>query len=326
MKFGGRSRPLVSVVVPVYNVADYLPHCLESLLAQRRVDLDIVVVDDGSTDGSGAIADGYAARGATGPRGAHRQPRPGRRPQRGTSAHQRRVRRVRRLRRRRRARGVRRHGPVAGGVGLRLRHRVDRLVGADRPPRAAVDAPAAPPGSRRRPRQPSTRRSWATCSPGTSCSGATFWESAGLAWPEGIRYEDQPTTTRAYLAGRFDVLPEIVYHWRIRDDGTSITQQRASVDRPRGPAGDQADGAGERRGLTGRRRGPAVLPGPGAGRRPAPLLPADPGLLRRVVGTCWSRACGSCGATGPWCTADSRRCTGSPAGWSSRVAARTPPR
>jgi CDP-glycerol glycerophosphotransferase len=57
-----------------------------------------------------------------------------------------------------------------------------------------------------------------------------FWRSAGLSWPEGVRYEDQPTTTRAYLGGRFDVLAEHVYHWRIRDDGSSITQQRASID------------------------------------------------------------------------------------------------
>jgi CDP-glycerol glycerophosphotransferase len=44
-----------------------------------------------------------------------------------------------------------------------------------------------------------------------------------------VRYEDQPTTTRAYLAGTFDVVPDVVYHWRIRHDGSSITQQRASV-------------------------------------------------------------------------------------------------
>ncbi len=56
-----------------------------------------------------------------------------------------------------------------------------------------------------------------------------FWQSQGLEWPEGVRYEDQPTTTRAYLAGTFDVLPDVVYHWRIRQDGSSITQQRASV-------------------------------------------------------------------------------------------------
>jgi CDP-glycerol glycerophosphotransferase len=44
-----------------------------------------------------------------------------------------------------------------------------------------------------------------------------------------VRYEDQPTTTRAFLAGTFDVVPEVVYHWRIRQDGSSITQQRAST-------------------------------------------------------------------------------------------------
>ena len=57
----------------------------------------------------------------------------------------------------------------------------------------------------------------------------SFWRSQGLEWPEGVRYEDQPTTTRAYLAGAFDVIPDVVYHWRIRADGTSITQQRAAV-------------------------------------------------------------------------------------------------
>ncbi len=45
-----------------------------------------------------------------------------------------------------------------------------------------------------------------------------------------MRYEDQPTTTLAYLrARRFGIVPEVVYHWRIRSDGTSITQQRSST-------------------------------------------------------------------------------------------------
>jgi CDP-glycerol glycerophosphotransferase len=56
------------------------------------------------------------------------------------------------------------------------------------------------------------------------------WRDHGLSWPEDVRYEDQPTTTRAYLAGRFDVIPDVVYHWRIRHDGSSITRQRASVE------------------------------------------------------------------------------------------------
>ena len=44
----------------------------------------------------------------------------------------------------------------------------------------------------------------------------SFWRDQGLAWPEGVRYEDQPTTTRPTSAGSFDVVPEVVYHWRIR--------------------------------------------------------------------------------------------------------------
>ncbi len=57
-----------------------------------------------------------------------------------------------------------------------------------------------------------------------------FWRDTGLSWPEGVRYEDQPTTTLAYLrARRFGLVPDVVYHWRIRSDGTSITQQRSSM-------------------------------------------------------------------------------------------------
>ena len=52
----------VAVIVPVYNAAAYLPRCLDSILAQTHTALSIIVVDDGSTDGSGKIADDYAAR------------------------------------------------------------------------------------------------------------------------------------------------------------------------------------------------------------------------------------------------------------------------
>ena len=82
----------------------------------------------------------------------------------------------------------------------------------------------------------------------------SFWRAQGLEWPEGVRYEDQPTTTRAYLAGTFDVVPDVVYHWRIRQDGSSITQQRASIDRPDRPVADQADGPGRRAGVRRPRR------------------------------------------------------------------------
>jgi len=54
------SGPLVSVVVPVYNVAGFLREALDSLFAQDYEPFEVVVVDDGSTDGSGAIARSYA--------------------------------------------------------------------------------------------------------------------------------------------------------------------------------------------------------------------------------------------------------------------------
>lgn len=52
--------PKVSVVLPVYNVAKYLRRALESISAQTLKEIEIIAVDDGSTDGSGAILDDYA--------------------------------------------------------------------------------------------------------------------------------------------------------------------------------------------------------------------------------------------------------------------------
>ena len=54
--------PLVSVIVPVYNGERFLRAALDSALAQTFKDFEVIVVDDGSTDSSGAIADEYAAK------------------------------------------------------------------------------------------------------------------------------------------------------------------------------------------------------------------------------------------------------------------------
>ena len=54
--------PRISVIIPVFNVEAFLPRCLDSLLAQSFPDWEAICVDDGSTDGSGAILDDYAAR------------------------------------------------------------------------------------------------------------------------------------------------------------------------------------------------------------------------------------------------------------------------
>ena len=55
-------NPFFSIIIPVYNVAPYLRECLNSVLAQTFTDWEAICVDDGSTDGSGAILDEYAAK------------------------------------------------------------------------------------------------------------------------------------------------------------------------------------------------------------------------------------------------------------------------
>lgn len=51
---------LISVIVPVYNVAEDLPRCLNSILAQKHSNIEIIAVDDGSSDHSGTVLDEYA--------------------------------------------------------------------------------------------------------------------------------------------------------------------------------------------------------------------------------------------------------------------------
>lgn len=54
-------KDLISVVIPAYNIAQYLPATLDSILAQTHENLEIIVVNDGSKDGTGAVIDRYAA-------------------------------------------------------------------------------------------------------------------------------------------------------------------------------------------------------------------------------------------------------------------------
>ena len=54
-----KEEPLISVIVPIYNVETFLLRCLESITSQTYHHLEIILVDDGSTDSSGAICDSF---------------------------------------------------------------------------------------------------------------------------------------------------------------------------------------------------------------------------------------------------------------------------
>ncbi|WP_432477413.1 glycosyltransferase family 2 protein [Nocardioides sp. GXQ0305] len=227
MRLLRRRAPLLGVVVPVYNVEKFLPACLDSLLDQTHRDLDVVVVDDGSPDRSGEIAEQYAAR----------------------------DRRVRVVHTENRGLGAARNEG--------LRHvRGDLLAFFDSddvlPPGAyaLLRDTLAESGSdfvtasfvrwenggyleprwmRRLHRE---RRLGITAEDHPEILGDVFawdkmfrrdfWDRADLRWPESTRYEDQPTTTAAYLRGRFDVIPDHVVHWRIHPQVTAATKHRAS--------------------------------------------------------------------------------------------------
>lgn len=56
-----KKRKIISVIVPIFNVSKYIDRCIESIRNQSYSDLEIILVDDGSTDSSGSICDNYAA-------------------------------------------------------------------------------------------------------------------------------------------------------------------------------------------------------------------------------------------------------------------------
>ena len=217
------------MVVPVYDVEDYLAACLDSLAAQTVGPLEVVVVDDGSTDGSAEIAEAYVAR--------HRTWKLIRTENHGLGA----------ARNRGVAEATREFLAFAdsddlipedayatlvdsleesgsdfavGSIQQLVRGRLvepeflREVMALRRTGVRATDIPAI------------TRNVFAW----TKVFRRSFYDRAGIRFPEGVRYEDQPAMMRAYLlADRFDIIRRPVYTWRIRAEGTSITQGRAQL-------------------------------------------------------------------------------------------------
>jgi CDP-glycerol glycerophosphotransferase len=221
------------VVVPVHGVERYLDECLRSLVAQHHRRWEAVLVDDGSTDRSGEIADAWA-----------------RRDHRISVVHQANA-----------GLGAARNAGLAHVRGdylafldsddLLRPSAFSTLVasleesGSDfatgsilqwrSEDDSAVDDPFREPPWMRRLHHPPAQGLRVEDRPEilgdvfawNKLFRRSWWDAAGLAWPEGVRYEDQPTTTRAFLDGTFDVLAETTYVWRIREG--SITQTRATL-------------------------------------------------------------------------------------------------
>ena len=54
------NQPLITVIIPVYNTSEYLAQCVRSVCTQTLRDIAVVLIDDGSTDGSGALCNRFA--------------------------------------------------------------------------------------------------------------------------------------------------------------------------------------------------------------------------------------------------------------------------
>ena len=221
--------PRLSVVVPIYNVERYLEECLDSIAAQTFGDFECVMVDDGSTDGSAAIAEAYAAKDS----------------------------RFRLVQQENMGLGAARNtgwrhlgegteylafvdsddtlppgayelmvstldqtgSDFAAGNALRFRtagyyqsHGHSKPFKETRLKTHVTEIPSLV----------TDRTAW------NKVYRRSFFDSAGILYPEGILYEDAPVSVpHHYLATSVDVISEPIYHWRVRELGeVSITQRK----------------------------------------------------------------------------------------------------
>ena len=221
---------VLSMVVPIYNVAPYLPDCLTSIANQVHRDLEVILVDDGSTDDSGAIAAEWAARD---PRfRLVTQPNRGLGAARNTGVEH--------------ATGdylmfvdsddvlpsyaaellvstVEQTGSdFAAGNAYRLNSKGVRPSPLHRAPFARTRLRTH---VSRQPELLSDRTAW------NKVFRREFWDSRQLRFPEGVLYEDTPVIVPAHvLAKSVDAVQLPVYYWREREGGErSITQRRTEL-------------------------------------------------------------------------------------------------
>ncbi|MEU0598915.1 CDP-glycerol glycerophosphotransferase family protein [Streptomyces sp. NPDC006393] len=222
--------PRLSVIVPMYDVERYLPACLDSLAAQTFQDFEVLMVDDGSPDGSAAIAESYAQR----------DPR------------------FRLIRKENGGLGAARNTGIA-----HMSPEAEFVTFVDSDDLIPPDAYRLMVGSLDETGSDFAtgnvwhlkgEKSWQVplmrmlagearqrthisryaklVADRIACNKVfrrTFWEKHGFAFPEGRLYEDTPVTMRAhYLAEAVDVISEPCYYWRLREgeSAPSITQRR----------------------------------------------------------------------------------------------------
>jgi CDP-glycerol glycerophosphotransferase len=222
--------PRISAVVPIHNVEPYLADCLESILAQTAKDFEAILVDDGSTDGSAAIAEAFTRR----------DPR------------------LRLIQRPNGGLGAARNTGIEAATGEFLAFvDSDDLLPPDAWARqiASLDATGSdfatgnvhritPDGTHQ---APFLARTFAKSRRATHVTRfrplivdrivpnklwrRSFWDAQRLRFPEGMLHEDIPVVVPAQFAARaVDVIAEPVYLYRVREgEDRSITQRRTEL-------------------------------------------------------------------------------------------------
>jgi CDP-glycerol glycerophosphotransferase len=221
------TRPKVSIIVPVYNVEKYLEECLDSLVAQTLEEIEVIMVNDGSSDSSGKIMDRYAEL-YPHFKAYHKE--------NGGLGHARNY-------------GV----PFAKGEYIafvdsddyvtRNAYRKmyetaietgsDIVIGNVKRFNSTKEFAS---GLHKKVFKETILNTHITKNPEllydttawNKIFKRSFWDEHQFAFPEGILYEDLPVTIPAhFLSSSTDVLGEVIYFWRAREGGDkSITQQR----------------------------------------------------------------------------------------------------